>query len=539
MSSSLRRFAANAFSVFVTGAVAIMLFEIAERNDLISNLTESVARFAVWSLLVVLLLASAGPLSAAARSALRICVFGLLVDFGLDVIEDIDRLNQLPLIGGGSRWRHTVEKGAVSVWGCGAFYLLYVLMRDLDSSFSELKKQDAEKAQLNQQLRRTISDLKEAQAQVVQQERLSALGQMATGVAHDLNNALTPVVAFSDLLTNHPDSYNENLSALEAIQDGASHAAEVVKQLQDFCRGDSVGSVDRMVQRVNLTDVVKQAKDLSRFRWRDEAMKRGAHFDIQVNVCAGGMVMGNRTELVQLVTNLLLNAVEAMKAGGAIKVSTARQDGFIKLTVADQGVGMSAGERARCFEPFYTNKLSGTGLGLSVCHGIVRRHGGSIQCDANVSGGCDFTVWLPESDENEGSKRDQDEDPMSCRGKRVLVIDDDESVLRSVSALLQFLGSTSDTALEAEHGIALAKENEYDLVITDLGMPGVSGRDVVSEIKGLRPSQPIAVASGWSGDAARDEFRNAPAVPDFYIDKPINSSKLGRVFHGVACKQAS
>ena len=534
MPISFRRFAATILAAFITGAVAVMLLEVAESSGLISNLAESLSRLAVWSLLVALLLYSSRNLKQTARLAFRFCAMFLLLDLVWDVIEDIDYLNQLPLVGGQSRWRHVVEKATVSTWGCGLLYLMYVLTRDLDSSFTELRKQNADNLQLNRQLECTIGDLRNAQSQIVQQERLAALGQMASGVAHDLNNALTPVLTFSELLKEAPDSTEETLAAAEYIHSGAAHACQVVEQLQHFYRDNSAGSPKRIAQSVSVEEIVRQAKDLTRFQWLDEAVKRGVCFSVPINVGEGDVVvLGNPTELIQLVTNLLLNAIEAMEKGGTINISVIRQDGLIELTVSDQGHGMSADDRQRCFEPFFSKKQSGTGLGLSVCYGIVRSHGGTIRCDANASSGCDFTVLLPADVVQDENKRAKDE-AVDFDGFRVLVIDDDDLVLMSMSALLNSMGATVDTASDAESGIVLAREQEYDLVITDLGMPGVTGREVVSKIKGFHSSQRIAVSSGWSRHSVCGEFRGR-IEPDFYISKPVNASKLRKVLGEVAC----
>ena len=532
MTPSFRQFAAKTLFAFIAGAVAIMFLEVAEQNGVISNLTESISRFAVWSVLVALLLVSSRVLSLSARFAFKFCVFCLLLDFALDVIEDIEYLKQLPLIGRDSQWRHTFEKAAVSGWGCGAAYLMYVLMRDLDSSFKKLQKQNDENVKLNEQLQGTIADLQDAQEQIIQQERLAALGQMASGVAHDLNNALTPVLTFSELLNEGPESYEANVEALECIQIGATHAGQVVEQLQHFYRDNSTRQADRKTELVSVIEIVNQAKDLCRFRWLDEANKRGIHFEVELNVEQNVRpILGNRTELIQLISNLLFNAIDAMDKGGVIKVSAAQEDELVELTVSDQGVGMSIEERKRCFEPFFTRKHTGTGLGLSVCYGIVRRHGGTIRCDANSNGGCVFLVLLPSSSDAEVNdlKKEEDSDAIELN---ILVIDDDDLVLRSLSALLRAFGNRVDTASDALQGIELARNCEYDLVITDLGLPGISGRGVVAQIKELRPTQQIAVASGWSRDAVDQEFQGT-RKPDFYISKPINSEKLASMLDGI------
>lgn len=532
MTPNFSRFAARTLAAFIVGSVFVMFLEVAERQELIAKLTESALRLAVWSVLVVVLLYYSRAVSASARLAFQFCTLSLLFDLSLDVIEDIEALNQLPIIGGESRWRHTIEKVAVSCWACGAFCLMYVLMRDLDSSLSAVKKQNSEINQLNSQLRSTIGDLQTVQGQIVQQERMAALGQMASGVAHDLNNALSPVLAFSEMAIDYPEQFNDIPDAHKCIYHGASHAANIVEQLQHFYRDDYSGSDKTKFQNISIYEVIQNAKELTSFRWSDEANKSGIPFEILLDDVGRDIcVLGFRTELVQLLTNVIMNAIDAMDSGGTIRISAIERDGLVELTVSDQGMGMSADERKRCFEPFFSKKHSGTGLGLSVCHGIVRRHGGTIQCNANIAGGCDFVILLPSAVSSNEYISGAD-NVILGDGLRILVIDDDTLVRTSTAALLSSFGNLVDTAIDAETGCELAQKNAYDLVVTDMGMPGKTGRDVVAEIKQRQPQQQIALLSGWSQEAVRAEFK-ACEKPDFYISKPINAAKLRKVLEQI------
>lgn len=490
--SQASRFAIFAFLLFVLGSATVLGFAIAERNGLIPKLGESVARLLICTLLLSVLVSSSRGLPRAARIGVLFCAGFLFAELVCEVIEDIDALDNFPLVGHSSRWRHTVEKSLIACWTCSVFFVLYVLMHALE----------------------------EAQMQLVKQERLSALGQMASGIAHDLNNTLTPVVVLASVLRDEEVS-PEHREMLRAIQEGAEHASDVVKQLQHFYKSNHA---DRRLAPVDLAAVVKDAVKLTHFRLVDEALKQGIWNTVRVESQSDCRVLGDRTELVQVVSNLLINAADAMPNGGCVVVSVQHNQDRVTMQVADDGCGMSVEQSSRCFEPFYTTKMKGSGLGLSVCHGIVTRHGGEIRVASQPSLGTKFTIELPATsqpvlDKSLTSGLAGETHP------RVLVIDDDEAVRSSLSALLTSCDVDFDTASTGSEGVQLAREKPYDLVLTDLGMPGMSGVQVVTALRSFCTECRIAVLSGWSKNAVSACFDSQDAKPDFILEKPIVSSR--------------
>ena len=483
------KFASSAFFVFVLGSATVLAFAIAERGDIISKFSESSARLAVCSLLLLYLISSARGLPRKARFGVYFCSAFLFAELVCEVIEDVDALDRLVLVGRASYWRHTVEKTLVACWTCGAFYLMYVLMRELEV----------------------------AQAQIVKQERLSALGEMASGIAHDLNNALTPVVAVSSAILRE-ESTPERRKLLGMIQSGAEHAAGVVKQLQHFYRTEKS---DLELTAVDVAEVIQDAVELTHFKLVDEALKQGIRNSVQVNSQKDCFVIGNRTELVQVLSNLLMNAADAMPNGGCVTVSVVPTPDHVRIDVADDGLGMSREQHSRCFDPFYTTKPKGSGLGLSVCHGIIARHSGTIDVESKHHQGTKFIIKLP--------RVTQPRSPNACQNKqppedaRILVIDDDESVRIALTTLLSPAGVDVVTAPNGALGLQAVRDSAYDLILTDLGMPGMTGKEVVSEVRNIRPEARIAVLSGWSRSAVSTQFRDQAAKPDFYLEKPVES----------------
>jgi signal transduction histidine kinase len=519
------RFAKFTLVVFGAGSIVVLGLEITERNGLISDLAESMSRLLVCLTLLGTLIWSARGLSRDGKLAIVVCSVFVAIGLSLEVIEDIRYLDELTLVGRNSHWRHFVEKAVVCCWTCGAFYVTYTLIRKSEESYRSLKTNEEELRDANKKLRNTLADLQDAQKQVIQQERLAALGQLASGVAHDLNNALTPVVLYTDSLLTHANKEGLHRAA-EMIQSGVEHATQVIKQLQFFYRGHSDTVADDEI--VGLGSVVNHAVELTRFRWHDEALKRGVNYKIDLDIQDECSVRGNWTELSQLLINLLMNAVDSMPDGGRITIVLKKQGRRIQLSVFDEGSGMSSEQRERCFEPFFTTKSAGSGLGLSVCHGIVTRHGGTIEARPGTLSGSCFVISLPYADnldEQSGSEPSINSGS-AVKPRRVLLIDDDERVRRSISDLLKSRGIEIDTADNGRIGIEMANSCSYDLIISDFAMPGMTGLDVVTSLKSSLPGVPIAIISGWSNRQIVEEFGGTDARPDFVLSKPLHVHEI-------------
>ena len=242
-------------------------------------------------------------------------------------------------------------------------------------------------------------------------------------------------------------------------------------------------------------------------------------------------MLGNPVELRELLTNLVINAVDAMPSGGRITLHLRARDQFALIEVADSGTGMSEEAISRCFEPFYTTKGSaGTGLGLSVCHAVVKRHGGRMEIDSELGRGTTLRIYLPFSREEFLSIAETLKSSPACR--RVLFIDDDPRVRPAIASMLQRLGQQVEVADSGAAGLALFCTKSYDLVITDLGMPELDGREVTRAVKTMRPDTPVIMLTGWGLHFAMHEIVQG-AEPDYILRKPLTVSTLAEALEKV------
>ena len=404
-------------------------------------------------------------------------------------------------------------------------------------------------AERTRQLQEALATLREAQAHVVQQERLRALGEMASGVAHDLNNALAPVVGFSELLLEDPTTLSDPkrvLGHLRLINDVALSAAAVVGRLRQFYRPREG---EDQLEPVSLPAVVQQTIALTQPKWRDQALVAGKTIRIETDLQDVPDVAGAENELRDLLTNLVFNAVDAIPPrvqGGVIALRTRVAEDEVLLEVQDTGTGMTDEVRRRCLEPFFTTKgENGTGLGLSSVHGILRRHGGALEIESEVGEGTTFRIRLPvygqgvppiaELDggdpvgvlaaEAESSSVSEVASGATARhGLRVLVVDDEPLIRQVVAA---FVASDGHEVLEmttaAEALDALGRES-VDLVLADWAMPGMGGDQLAAAAKQQAPHVPIVLVTGF-GDLANASGESIPFV-DAIVGKPVTLEKL-------------
>src|SRR6266850_718360 len=246
----------------------------------------------------------------------------------------------------------------------------------------------AHQAQLYSALRAAYEDLRQTQQAVMQQERLSALGQMASGIAHDINNAISPVALYADaLLEREPNLSAQGRGQLEIIQRAVHDVAATVARMREFYRQREQ---QLTLSQVQLNDLAKHVVDLTRARWSDMAQQRGVMIELHTELAADlPIILGVDSEIREALTNLIFNAVDAMPEGGALTLRTRSvEPARVQIEVSDPGTGMDEQARQRCLEPFFTAKGErGTGLGLAMVYGVVQRHGAEIEIDSAVGKG--------------------------------------------------------------------------------------------------------------------------------------------------------
>jgi signal transduction histidine kinase/ActR/RegA family two-component response regulator len=359
-----------------------------------------------------------------------------------------------------------------------------------------------------------------AQGQLVRGVRLHALGQLASGAAHSLNNVLAAILGRMQLLLERTRD-DELHSELQEVQRTAAIGAQMVRRLQDFAR---VGSEEKVVESdVNL--LMRDAAEITRFLWRDQAEASGIIIDVVRDFAEVPPVLARPKELREVFTDLIINAIEAMPRGGLITLRTERKGNAVLVSVIDTGEGMSEATRLRVFDPFFTTKGSShAGLGLSTAEGIVAQHNGAFTVESEPGRGTTFTLSLPVAQRMAKAAPKPTPAPVSTRAANILIIDDELMVRDIVAKFLTFHGYPVVVADSGPEGIAAFKENKFDLVLTDLGMPGMSGWEVAREIKRLNPKVLVVLMTGWA--AGLDPEKVKEGGIDRVVHKPFDVDEV-------------
>jgi signal transduction histidine kinase/CheY-like chemotaxis protein len=377
-----------------------------------------------------------------------------------------------------------------------------------------------------EELKEAYETLKTTQQQLIASERLKALGQMAAGVAHDFNNTLNGIMGRAQLLLLELGKREADLnlirSELEVIEQISCQGAETVMRIQDFTGIRK----DRADDPVDINDVVKNAVDITRTKWKNECESKGVQVEVRTDLGDLSPTAGNAYELTQVVSNLIFNAVEAMPEGGELTLETSHEGDWIRLDVSDTGTGMSEEVRSRAFDPFFTTKETGSGLGLSVIHGIVSRQGGKITVASEVGRGTTFSVRLPMLPPPLSHQERKTGPDDNHHAKRILVIEDDELSRELLKKALSMNGHQIEEVPEGAEGLSKFKADNFDLVITDLSMPGISGWEVAKGVKEKNPRVPVILLSGWA--ILQDEEELKKAGVDFVLSKPCSIDELHR-----------
>jgi nitrogen fixation negative regulator NifL len=375
-----------------------------------------------------------------------------------------------------------------------------------------------------QNLERALQELQAAHDQVVQQERLSALGTMASGIAHDFNNALAAILGFTELLCHRPENLDDKQKTLRYLQmmnTAAQDAGAVVNRLREFYRPREEGEV---FAAVDLNKLIEGAVSLTQPKWKNQAEARGVAIRFALELGQIPNVIGSEADLREALTNLIFNAVDAMPQGGAITLRTRLANSRVILEVADAGTGMTEEVRQRCLEPFFTTKGDrGTGLGLSMVYGTVQRHRGSIEIDSTLGKGTTFRLFLPPALESPPTTK-RDAAPASIRPLRVLLVDDEDIVRQILREYLVGDGHTVETASNGRDGLDNMAKAAFDVVLLDRAMPGLSGDQVAVAIKKLKPDLPVILLTGF-GDMMKAAGETPPGI-DLVLGKPVTIAGL-------------
>jgi signal transduction histidine kinase/ActR/RegA family two-component response regulator len=378
-----------------------------------------------------------------------------------------------------------------------------------------------DQVRLSEGVQKAYEELRRTQQTVVQQERLRALGQMASGVAHDINNALCPIVAYAELLLKTLSDLPETeRRQLQSIHRSGEDIAHIVQRLREFYRRRSDAEE---LTPANVNDVVEQVVGLTRPRWRDLPQREGITIQIQTDLQPDlPRLPSDPSDLREALINLIFNAVDAMPQGGVITLTTRlencpatadRKAGRrVLIEVRDNGTGMDDKTRQRCLEPFFSTKAKrgGTGLGLAMVYGMMQRHKGDIEIESALGQGTRMRLTFPVLEDAVLI------DPVPAaplgtqsRSLRILCIDDEPHVRLLLRDCLTNLGHRVETASSGKQGVemfcaALRTDQAFESVITDLGMPGIDGHQVARSIKAASPKTPVVMLTGWASTMKED-----------------------------------
>ncbi|PYS97573.1 MAG: hypothetical protein DMF65_11575 [Acidobacteria bacterium] len=410
-----------------------------------------------------------------------------------------------------------------------ATYSTYLKNIEASAKQAELAEQHIE------ELSRYITEQERIREQFAQMEKLSALGELASGVAHDFNNTLAGILGRAQLLlmrTQDP----EVIRCLRIIVRSAQDGAKTVKRIQDFARQRR----DKNFELVAIDQLLLDIIEITRPRWKDSAEAANVHIKFESRISTNAFIMGDESELREVLINIIFNAVDAMPQGGKITLSAEESGDSVSVSIGDTGAGMSPEVKARVFDPFFTTKgKAGLGLGLAVSYGIITRHDGTINLESEVGRGATFCISLPKAAAQAHLKAKAAAElpaplalPPRVRKLRILVVDDEAPLREILSEMLEHQGHEVRLAGSGHEALELFDAEKFDAVFTDIGMPGMNGLELSRSINERDSRVPIAVITGWGNEVDLQE--QSAAGVNWIVAKPFTAARICELTHDVS-----
>lgn len=367
---------------------------------------------------------------------------------------------------------------------------------------------------------KNASKLREIGQKNAQEKKLSALGRISSGVAHDFNNVLTGVLGRVQLLRNQTkDTYI--LEGLEKIEKAATDGAAKVKKIQDFSRAKAVD----VQETINVAETINDVIEMTRSKWKDGPILQGIIVDMKTDLDENLYIEGNISDIRNLTTNLIFNAVDAMPDGGLITITAEEYNQLAFIRISDTGTGMTEDTIEKIFDPFYTTKgLRGTGLGLSEVFGAITRHKGKIEVKSTVGRGSTFIITLPLSKMQKTNEETKSAGITKCA--KILIIDDEDYILEILSEMLVSLGHQVSTYKSGKQALSAFSRDIFDIIITDMGMPDITGEDIAVQVREIDPGIQIVLMSGWDINL---EEKNLHKIVNFTFGKPFVLDEIKKV----------
>ncbi|HEX8424337.1 MAG TPA: ATP-binding protein [Pyrinomonadaceae bacterium] len=406
----------------------------------------------------------------------------------------------------------------------GVVYFTYLTyMKNVEAAAAQAEQAERHVAELSHY----ITEQEHLRQQFSQLEKLSALGELASGVAHDFNNTLAGILGRAQLMlrTDNPEKI---LRGLQIIIKTAEDGAKTVKRIQDFARQRR----DHDFAPVSVDQLLFDVGELTRPRWKDRAEANNVYIRLNLQINSNALVRGDESELREVLVNMVFNAVDAMPEGGTLTLATNESEEHVIISVSDTGCGMTPEVRSRIFDPFFTTKgKAGNGLGLAVSYGIILRHEGIIEVTSEAGSGSTFNIKMPLAKGLSKTSNTEKEPPsvapapgLSLVGdparSRILVVDDEPHVRALLCEMIQDENCEAVAASNGAEALALFDAENFDAVFTDIGMPGMSGWEFSRLVRTRNATVPLAVITGW-GDVVGSHEQGAARV-DWVVTKPFS-----------------
>jgi PAS domain S-box-containing protein len=355
---------------------------------------------------------------------------------------------------------------------------------------------------------------------ILQSEKLAALGTMAGGVSHDFNNLLMSILGHIQLIL--PQIQDEEIvRRLKSIEKAVHDGSNTVRRLQRFT--DRQRDPNALTPVVDLDEAVKDVIELTRPRWKNVMERLGRRIEIRRDIMENSLAAINASDLREALTNLLLNAIDAMPQGGTISFRSYRQEEHLYLEVSDTGIGMRKEICERIFDPFFTTKgIGNSGLGLSVSWSLVGRYGGDIQVNSAPGEGTTFLIRLLRAESFKGPAVKKNKEPVNSY--RLMLVEDDPEILTLLRDMLRLKGHRVVALSDGQKALELIDTSNFDLVVTDLGMPLISGWEIARRAKAKNPSLPVVMITGWGGQYEETDLLRRGV--DLMLCKPLSWDKL-------------
>lgn len=364
-----------------------------------------------------------------------------------------------------------------------------------------------------------LQELTDRAERAAENDRLRALGQLSSGVAHDFNNILAAILGRAQLMQKRVND-PELIKNLQVIERAARDGARMAKRILDF--GKPRNSKENYAP-IEVGELISEALAVTAPRWKDEANRIGHRIDVQFEPTLAVTVLGDGSELREVLTNLIMNSIDALPEGGKIEIDYGIEGKSCYICVTDTGTGIPAELKESIFEPFFTTKGEhGTGLGLHLVQNILLDHGGSIQVESEVGSGTCMKIILPLADTPTGSQRIRQMIVEQQPSARILVVDDEEDVLEILADILGSFGHEVTTTNSPENALGMIEREQFELLVTDLGMPRINGIQLARRARELRPEVQVILCTGWGEESQMD----LNGTVDTVIGKPFDLDNI-------------